>query len=1084
MKNRFLSLLCVLALCLGLLPVTALAVDTAPQTLYVGSTTITAGYWTSSDDGTNWTSPQEEPTGDSYIYYDGQGTLKLHNATIQGGSNTGSAPFGSGIYALSSSGQPVALTIELIGTNTITGTFGIFLNAEIDASSYGTNATLTITGENNGSLEVSGSNHGIFVISGTGKASLTINDASVVAKTTQTYSGCAGVCVQSGASATNSPNISLSVDGGSLTASGTGSNDGILFYVGQSQATGATTSLTVSENAIVDARNGGIKALKISETLPTPTPTGNNSSGIVFDDKNGTVYGTVELQNDLTINEGETLTVPDDSSLNCNGNLTNNGTILASGGTVTGKLKGSANDIQTPSITAQPTDQTVTEGQSATFTVEASAGSETPTYQWQQKTAASGSDWTDISQETSASYTISSTTTSMSGNQYRCVVKSASGVSVISSAATLTVKKSVSPTSYSISADVAPAGAGTVTVNGSGTSATVTANSDVTLTATSNEGYRFVGWKAVPDTVTIQDNKFTMPASDVTVTAQFAKVVTGVSLDKTSLSLYTGSTGTLTATVEPDDATNQNVTWQSDNANVATVQNGTVTAVGAGETTITVQTQDGNYTATCHVTVTQSTYSISADTTALNFGSVYTGYAQPAAQTVTVENTGNQTLTLTQPASTGSFGVGSLSKSELAPGEKATFTVQPKAGLAVGTYSEYIAVSGSEDATVTITASFTVKQYSSGGGSSSSTPSVSEQTIDKIEAAKDGSTVKITLRTGQTKLDKEVFEELAGRDVTLEITVPGGVTWTVNGQDIPENAKLSDLDLGVTLDASTIPVSVINTITGTVDTIQLSLKHDWEFGFTMTLTAPLGKTNAGYWANLYYYNEGTKALEFQAADRIAADGTAEFAFSHASDYAIVIDTESHEPVELPFTDVPEDAWYEDAAGYVYKHGLMAGTSATTFAPDVTTSRAMIATILWRMAGSPVVDYAMTYTDVAQGQWYSEAVRWATSEGVVTGYGNGLFGTNDPITREQFATMLWRYAQTEGYDVSIGEDTNILSYTDVADLSEYAIPAMQWACGAGVINGTGDGSTLTPQGQATRAQAAVMLMRFCENYVTW
>ena len=190
------------------------------------------------------------------------------------------------------------------------------------------------------------------------------------------------------------------------------------------------------------------------------------------------------------------------------------------------------------------------------------------------------------------------------------------------------------------------------------------------------------------------------------------------------------------------------------------------------------------------------------------------------------------------------------------------------------------------------------------------------------------------------------------------------------------------------------------------------------------------------------------------------------------------------PESLPFTDIADNAWYADAVRYVYKHGLMAGTSATTFAPDVTTSRSMIATILWRMAGSPVVNYAMTYTDVAQGQWYSEAVRWATSEGIVGGYGNGLFGTNDPITREQFAAMLYRFAQEQGYDVSIGENTNILSYTDVADLSEYAISAMQWAVGAGIINGTGDGSTLTPQGQATRAQAAVMLMRFCEEYVTW
>ena len=338
MKKRILSLLCVLALCLGLLPVTALAEGTAPQTLYVGSTTISAGYWTSSDGGTTWAHQKNQPEGNNYIYYDGQGTLELHNATIQGGSNTGSAPFGSGIYALCSSNQPVALTIELIGTNTITGTYGIFLNAEISADSNGTDATLTITGEDNGSLGVSGSSHGIFVISGTGNASLNINDASVVAKTTQTFSGYAGVCVQSGASATDSPNISLSVDGGSLTASGTGSNDGILFYVGQSQATGATTSLTVSENAIVDARNGGISALKISETLPTPTPTGDNRSGIVFDDKNGTVYGSVALQDDLTIGAGETLTIGDGASLTVpdGKTLTNNGTVtVEEGGTLT-----------------------------------------------------------------------------------------------------------------------------------------------------------------------------------------------------------------------------------------------------------------------------------------------------------------------------------------------------------------------------------------------------------------------------------------------------------------------------------------------------------------------------------------------------------------------------------------------------------------------------------------------------------------------------------------------------------------------------------------------------------------------------
>ncbi len=186
-----------------------------------------------------------------------------------------------------------------------------------------------------------------------------------------------------------------------------------------------------------------------------------------------------------------------------------------------------------------------------------------------------------------------------------------------------------------------------------------------------------------------------------------------------------------------------------------------------------------------------------------------------------------------------------------------------------------------------------------------------------------------------------------------------------------------------------------------------------------------------------------------------------------------------ETAKANFSDVPADAWYAEAVQYVYENGLMTGTSDTTFSPDLTTSRSMIATILWRMAGSPVVNYAMDFADVPADQWYAEAVRWASSEGIVGGYGNGSFGTGDPIIREQFAVMLYRFAQKQGYDVSVGENTNILSYTDVSAVSEYAIPAMQWAVGSGVITGMGD--TLAPQGETTRAQAAMMLMRFSEQY---
>lgn len=439
MKKRFLSLLCVLALCLGLLPVTAEAAEGAPSSLYVGNQQVISSsditYWTT-DESTGGLTKYEGNNDNWNVKYDqSTATLTLKNANISGSFHQYDNPYTAGIYAQGKSNQPVALTIELIGTNTITGTYGIFLNAEINAYSYGTNATLTITGENNGSLGVSGSGHGIYVKSGTGNASLNIKNVAVTSSTNGNYA--AGVYVMSSAHATNSPNISLAVDGGNLTASGTGSSDGIWFYVGSSQATGATTSLTVSENAIVDARNGGISALKILETLPTPTPTGDNRSGIVFDGSTGTVYGTVALQNELTIGAGETLTVPDGSTLDTSGKLTNNGTIINKG-TLTGSITGKPAE-SVAQITVHPENVTVTEGATAEFSVTATG--ENLSYQWQQSTA-SGQNWTNIEGAIGATYTTGATTLAMNNYQYQCVVSNSAG-SVTSDVATLTVKEHV-----------------------------------------------------------------------------------------------------------------------------------------------------------------------------------------------------------------------------------------------------------------------------------------------------------------------------------------------------------------------------------------------------------------------------------------------------------------------------------------------------------------------------------------------------------------------------------------------------------------------------------------------------------------
>ena len=186
----------------------------------------------------------------------------------------------------------------------------------------------------------------------------------------------------------------------------------------------------------------------------------------------------------------------------------------------------------------------------------------------------------------------------------------------------------------------------------------------------------------------------------------------------------------------------------------------------------------------------------------------------------------------------------------------------------------------------------------------------------------------------------------------------------------------------------------------------------------------------------------------------------------------------------PYTDAETTAWYHDGVHYCIENGLMAGYGDGIFKPNADTTRAMITVMLWRLNGSPVVNYLMDFEDVEDGKWYTEAIRWAKSERIAEGYGNGFFGTNDAITREQMVTILWRYAQYKGIDVSVGEDTNILSYNDAFDVSEYAIPAMQWACGSGMVQGmndpNGEGMILAPESKGTRAQIATMMMRFCEE----
>ena len=183
------------------------------------------------------------------------------------------------------------------------------------------------------------------------------------------------------------------------------------------------------------------------------------------------------------------------------------------------------------------------------------------------------------------------------------------------------------------------------------------------------------------------------------------------------------------------------------------------------------------------------------------------------------------------------------------------------------------------------------------------------------------------------------------------------------------------------------------------------------------------------------------------------------------------------PVGLPFADVSGSDWFYNDVRYVYEKGIMDGTGADRFSPNAPLTRAMIVTILYRMAGSPSVSGSSDFTDVAAGKWFAKAVAWAAANGIVNGYGSGLFGPNDPVTREQLAAILYRYAVYGGM-TAVTLEENLGGFADTAQLSAYAIQAMNWAVGQGLINGSG--SNLVPKAQATRAQVAAIIHRYLER----
>ena len=568
------------------LPVTALAAAPSGQVLYVGGVLIsTAGYWTTDGDGNVTAYTGGDTPTDNYIHYDAaNNTLTLHNATIKKqldyseNIEGGTYIFGAAIGVLNQKGG-AELTITLEGTNTIAEVGkGIFVLAS--STSTG-GATLTITG--GGSLDASASQTGIWVQSNSNNAALCVKNAEVTASADGAFKN--GVLVQ----AKEGSDVSLTVNGGSLTAS---VNANIWFQFGSGASGSGTPTVTVSNNAIVRA-NGGIAN---NSSSPIQYETGSDSTGgIVFDGKNGTVYGSVTLQEDLTIGEGESLTLDDGASLNANGH-----NVIVDGGILDEGIKNNLGDSvkYTPTITtASLPSGTVGTEYSTTLAAEGTAP-----ITW---SVSSGSLPEGLSLDAGTGV-ISGTPTAEGESTF--TVEAANDYGSDSREFTLTigvqdvtgVKLNKNTTTIKVggtetlTATVEPANATNKAVTWSSDNisvATVDANGLVTAVA---EGSATI-------TVTTEDGSKT---ASCTVTVTTATVpVTGVTLDPTSLTLDVNQTAPLTATITPSDATNQNVTWTSDNPSVATVSGGVVTAVAPGEATITATTADGGFAATCTVTV-------------------------------------------------------------------------------------------------------------------------------------------------------------------------------------------------------------------------------------------------------------------------------------------------------------------------------------------------------------------------------------------------------------------------------------------------------------------------------------------------
>lgn len=617
----------------------------------------------------------------------------------------------------------------------------------------------------------------------------------------------------------------------------------------------------------------------------------------------------------------------------------------------------------------------------------------------------------------------------------------------------------------------------------------------------------FVNWSSSDeDVATVEDGVVTaVGAGTATITAASASVpdltatcevtvtaktvaVTSVAIAPQGVALHPDETATLTATVLPENATDKTLTWSSDKENVATVEDGVVTAHAAGTATITAETANG-VSGSCTVTVTEETIDVTSITldpqeVTLEPGKTTTITADVQPETATdrsltwtsedegIATVDDGTITAVAEGSTtitAATANGLTATCEVTVKKAAEETPDPEPGTPSGPIipskpsqpdepSTGVTTGDDNDSTVT-----TAKPEVSTENGTTSATVTEDMGTTIVEQVKENESASVV-----------IAPEMDSTATNTAVTLPAGTVANI-GNDTKADLVITTPVANVTLpngalaelasagDAITVSASVEENI------IHFNVSADGgkvaNVPGGVTLTVP-AETAAGTVAVLVR-EDGTrevvrKSVAGEDSVRIPLDGSATIE---------IVDNSKD------FADVAAGSWYEDAVAFASSHELFNGTSATSFSPDTGMSRGMLATVLCNLERGDGSSLSNGFSDVADDAWYADSIAWAAENGVINGYGDGSVGADDLITREQMAAMLYNYAGMLGIDTSARADLS--AYSDGAGVSGWADDVMSWAVAEGLISGMTD-DTLAPQGTATRAQVAAMLERFVRN----